>query len=114
MSSWHPDIFGPHGSAVWHKAVDETIAGFEGAVPATRPLAGKTTRLTVDGVEIRARRITTRASELIISADEGVPVAVIHSSGLELPALSTADWALWRSIKIPPSPERLSRQGQQL
>lgn len=99
VASWHPDIFGPHGCAVWHSAVDETVAHFDGAIPASRSLIGAPSRLIVDGTEIPARRIDTGPSQLVISADEMVPVAVIYSTGLDLPTLSTADWAVWRMVR---------------
>lgn len=98
VASFHPDVFGGVGAAPWHAAIDYTIEVFEGAFLAARSSMGLPSRLVVDASEISARRIGTQRSNLVISADESVPIAVIYSAGLELPAVSAVDWWQWQAI----------------
>lgn len=100
VSSFHPDVFGPLGSPPWHAAIDHTIEVFEGAFRAARPNVGLPVLLQVDTHQIPARLIGTDASQLAISAEAMVPVAVIYSDGVAQPALATAAWWQWHESLI--------------
>lgn len=98
VASFHPDVFGPLGSPPWHAAIDYTIETFEGIFRAARPNVGLPVLLHVDTHDLPARLIGTNTSQLVVSAEATVPVAVIYSGDTAQPALATADWRAWRAI----------------
>lgn len=101
VASFPPTMFGPPGSVHWHDAIEFTITAFEGKPYGRRSNAGLPVLLNVDGHDLSARAIATQYSQVVISSNPDIAVAVIYADGEAQPRLVTANWRTWHNVSDP-------------